>query len=100
MTRGRHTNTAHLVADDLDAARRQWVEVFSRDRADLGPAHAAEIAAEDIERYGPRAPNRGPAGSVALQAGALPAPPRSRPRPPEPPPAQTPAHRHGPGIGF
>ena len=40
MTRGREHNTAHLVAEDLDDARRQWVEVFGRDRADLGPAHA------------------------------------------------------------
>ena len=40
MTRGRETNTAHLVAENLDDARKQWVEVFGRDRADLGPAHA------------------------------------------------------------
>ena len=40
MTRGRHTNTAHLVADTVDDAREQWVEVFGRDRADLGPGHA------------------------------------------------------------
>jgi exodeoxyribonuclease V alpha subunit len=37
MTRGRELNTAHLVADDIDQAREQWVGVFSRDRADLGP---------------------------------------------------------------
>ncbi|MDO9495254.1 MAG: hypothetical protein Q7J48_06105, partial [Nocardioides sp.] len=36
----------------------QWVEVFSRDRADLGPGHAAQSAVEDIERYGPQAPPR------------------------------------------
>lgn len=53
MTRGRHDNVAHLVTDDLDDARRQWQEVFSRDRADLGPAHAARLAADDIARYGP-----------------------------------------------
>lgn len=53
MTRGRERNVAHLVADDLDDARQQWVDVFSRDRADLGPAHAAQRALEDIERYGP-----------------------------------------------
>ena len=40
MTRGRHGNTAHLVAESVEDARQQWVEVFSRDRADLGPAHA------------------------------------------------------------
>ena len=37
MTRGRETNTAHLVAADLDDAREQWVDAFARDRADLGP---------------------------------------------------------------
>ncbi|MBC7630164.1 AAA family ATPase, partial [Aeromicrobium sp.] len=52
MTRGRTTNTAHLVADTIDQARQQWVGVFSRDRADLGPARAATRAAEDLDRYG------------------------------------------------
>ncbi len=37
MTRGRTANTAHLVATDLDQAREQWIAVFGRDRADLGP---------------------------------------------------------------
>src|SRR5664280_1872203 len=46
MTRGRDHNTAHLVADTPQAARDQWIEVFSRDRADLGPAHAARPAAQ------------------------------------------------------
>jgi hypothetical protein len=55
MTRGRTQNTAHLVAENTDEARAQWMEVFSRDRADLGPAHAARAAADDIERYGPQA---------------------------------------------
>jgi exodeoxyribonuclease V alpha subunit len=67
MTRGRHTNTAHLVADSVADARRQWLEVFGRDRADLGPTHAAQIAAEDIDRYGTTAA-RPPVG---LQAAAL-----------------------------
>ncbi|PZS14678.1 MAG: TrwC relaxase, partial [Pseudonocardiales bacterium] len=40
MTRGRETNSAHLIAGDLDDARQQWFAVFGRDRADLGPAHA------------------------------------------------------------
>ena len=56
MTRGRHHNTAHLVAETIEEARDQWVAVFSRDYADLGPGHAATIAAEDIDRYGPDAP--------------------------------------------
>ena len=42
MTRGRHHNTAHVVGENLDEARQQWIEVFSRDRADLGPTHAAD----------------------------------------------------------
>lgn len=60
MTRGRNGNTAHLVANSMDDARRQWVEVFSRSRADLGPAHAAQLAADDIERYGTQAPRAVP----------------------------------------
>ena len=58
MTRGREANVAHLVAEDLDQARAQWDEVFSRDRADLGPAHAAALAADDIDRYGPQQTSR------------------------------------------
>ena len=66
MTRGRHANTAHLVADSVQDARRQWIEVFARDRADLGPAHAARLAADDIDRYGPSAIMQ----RAALQAAA------------------------------
>ena len=58
MTRGREDNVAHLVADDLEDARRQWEEIFARDRADLGPAAASERAAEEIERYGTQPPTR------------------------------------------
>jgi conjugative relaxase-like TrwC/TraI family protein len=53
MTRGRHANTAHLVAESLEDAKRQWIDVFSRDRADLGPAHARRQAIDAIDRYGP-----------------------------------------------
>jgi hypothetical protein len=53
MTRGRRSNTAHLIATTAEEARVQWVEVFGRDRADLGPAHAAAIAAHDASRYAP-----------------------------------------------
>ena len=60
MTRGREHNVAHLVAESVDDARRQWVEVFGRDRADLGPTHARKLAGEAIERYGPSAPKRRP----------------------------------------
>jgi exodeoxyribonuclease V alpha subunit len=99
MTRGRQGNTAHLVAHSVEDARQQWVEVFARDRADLGPAHAARAAADDIDRYGPRArPSRGASGVAALQAAALDAPgPR---RPSEPIPGPRPAPDRGIGIGF
>ncbi|MGI8524192.1 MAG: hypothetical protein ACR2K3_12920 [Nocardioides sp.] len=88
MARGRKRNTAHLVADSVEDARCQWVDVFNRDRADLGPVHAAKVAAQDIERYGPQ-----------LQAAALRAavPGTGPRRPPEPYPTSTPAPR--PGIG-
>jgi conjugative relaxase-like TrwC/TraI family protein len=56
MTRGRANNTAHIVAENLDEARAIWVGVMGRDRADLGPAHAATRAAEEMERYAPQRP--------------------------------------------
>lgn len=58
MTRGRTANTAHLVAGDVHDARDQWIAVFARDRADLGPAHAAALAATEAARHGPMAPAR------------------------------------------
>lgn len=48
MTRGRHTNTAHLIADSVDDARRQWVDAQDRDRADRGLAHEIAIARQSI----------------------------------------------------
>ena len=90
MTRGRHHNIAHLVAESVDDARSQWVDVFNRDRADLGPRHAAERAADDIDRYGPNAPSRR-SPAAALQARrcgrALSVGHPSRSRPPRRPPA-------------
>lgn len=80
MTRGRLSNVAHLVAESVDDARRQWIDVFSRDRADLGPAHARGQAIYAIDRYGP-APTRRTA-SVS------------------PPPATAPSYDHAPGIGL
>ncbi|WP_205305110.1 MobF family relaxase [Nocardioides sp. 616] len=53
MTRGRESNTAHLVAESIEDARQQWIDAFSRDRADLGPAHARRQAIDAIDRYGP-----------------------------------------------
>ena len=56
MTRGRETNVAHLVADSIEDAREQWVAVFARDRADLGPSHAGELAAAEAAHYAPHRP--------------------------------------------
>jgi hypothetical protein len=51
MTRGRHANTAHLIAADIAGAREQWLTTFGRDRADLGPAAARQAAERDAARY-------------------------------------------------
>jgi hypothetical protein len=56
MTRGREANTAHLVAADPAQAREQWLAVFARDRADLGAAHAARLAAAEAARYAEQRP--------------------------------------------
>ena len=95
MTRGRHHNVAHLVAESIDDARSQWVDVFSRDLADLGPGHAGRKAADDIDRYGPNAtsPRRSP--EVAMQAAALRELAQRRPVP-QPMPTYPPPSR---GIG-
>jgi len=78
MTRGRHANTAHLVAETVEDARNQWIEVFSRDRADLGPTHARHQAIDSIDRYGPQ--------------------PRRRTVPPPVPAPSPPVRSHGLGI--
>ncbi|MEO6144610.1 MAG: AAA family ATPase, partial [Dermatophilaceae bacterium] len=51
MTRGREANIAHMVAGSAADARDQWISTFSRDRADLGPAHAAALAASEAATY-------------------------------------------------
>lgn len=86
MTRGRESNVAHMVAGSIEEARLQWIQVFGRDRADLGPAHAAQRAAEDIERYG----SRGMARYVRN-------PMRQQMRPPRP--WSVPAPATSPGLG-
>ena len=92
MTRGRHRNTAHLVAETIEEARAQWVDVFSRDRADLGPGHAAESRRRGHRPL--RTQARRPL-ATDLQAAALRDGPR---RPPEPIPAPPPTagRRHRP----
>ena len=87
MTRGREHNVAHLVADSVDEARRQWIAVFARDRADLGPTHAARQAVDDIDRYGANARR----------------PVRRTPQPRRPEPdlgSRAPTVGSGPGIGY
>lgn len=97
MTRGRHRNTAHLVAESLEEARAQWITVFSRDRADLGPGHAAEQAAADIERYGPQTTaTDADRQRIAMQRATL----RHVTRPPVPGYGHQAADRSGPRIGF
>ena len=64
MTRGRETNIAHLLADSVDDAREQWIAVFGRDRADLGPSHARDVAARAASGYTP-APQPADPGRLA-----------------------------------
>jgi exodeoxyribonuclease V alpha subunit len=49
LTRGREANTVHIVAENIEQARDVWAETFSRDRADLGPAVAAQRVASDAD---------------------------------------------------
>jgi hypothetical protein len=99
MTRGRRANTAHLIADNLTEARDQWIAVFARDRADLGPAHAAALAAREAARYAatrPLDPLGWPATTLPLPTA--PAPRVSRPQSGRGGPSMTPRGT-APGIG-
>jgi hypothetical protein len=64
-----------LVATDPAEARQQWMAVFGRDRADLGPSHAAQLAATEAARYahpaGPR-PESERRGPSLTRGGAAP----------------------------
>ncbi|HEY5190286.1 MAG TPA: AAA family ATPase, partial [Solirubrobacteraceae bacterium] len=92
MTRGRETNIAHLVAEDLNDARQQWTLTFARNRTDLGPAHAARLAAEEAAKYEPYVDPR----YLDKHHDSAPV---SRRRP-EPPPTLSRRPGAGPGIGF
>lgn len=96
MTRGRDHNIAHLIAENLEDARNQWVAVFGRDRADLGPTHAAQRAAEDVERYGPDGAPR----YVGRARRPLSADQRVVTRRRQGPPRTTPTPARDPGIGL
>ena len=72
MTRGRASNTAHVVAESVDDAKQQWIDVFSRDRADLGPAHARRQAIDAIEVYGAQQRRPGPEQRPSTPAKGVP----------------------------
>jgi Spy/CpxP family protein refolding chaperone len=104
MTRGRHDNLAHLVAETPEQARAIWEQAFGRDRADLGVAHARLQALDDIDRYGPVGPAKVRADAAARQRAAQERRrgenrrefERWRTETPEP----SRPSRTGPGIGF
>ncbi|QQB65072.1 relaxase domain-containing protein [Kytococcus sedentarius] len=51
MTRGRHTNRLHIVAEDMADARAQFIEAMKRDPADRGLDHATAQAAEAVRGF-------------------------------------------------
>ena len=83
MTRGRHHNTAHLVADTTDNARTQWVDTFIRERADLGPAHARTLATRSHRHPRPScagaSTTSSPRGSCSRRDRPAPGPSRRHP---------------------
>jgi len=56
MTRGRHRNTLHVVAVDLDDARGQFTTALRRDRADRGLTAATRAAGEAVNGLVPAGP--------------------------------------------
>jgi AAA domain/TrwC relaxase len=56
MTRGRESNVLHIVADDLEEAREQFIDALQRDRADRGLQAAtsdAQAAVVGLTAEGP-----------------------------------------------
>ena len=103
MTRGRHDNIAHLVAEDRDQAQAIWEQALGRNRADLGVAHARLQAIDDIDRYGPNGPAKVRAQAAAKQCGQRQRRAENRGeferwRTETPEPSRP--SRSGPGIGF
>ena len=85
LTRGRHSNVVHIVADDVDHASEQWIEAASRNRADLGIDQARDAAAAEAANYrqepvadgqepvtAARRPRRSLPGKSARAAGVVP----------------------------
>jgi hypothetical protein len=50
-TRGRYTNTLHIVAGSVDEAREKWVQAAGRNRADLGLDQARGAASTEARNY-------------------------------------------------
>lgn len=50
-TRGREDNTIHIMADDLEDAKAQFITTMTRDRADRGLDHARTELAEQLPRH-------------------------------------------------
>ncbi|MDN5896193.1 MAG: AAA family ATPase, partial [Nocardioides sp.] len=97
MTRGRHNNTAHIVAESPEQAEAIWHQVFARDRADLGVAHARLQAIDDIDRYGPAAPVADRCGRAEWRRAVPRGGPKRRPEPTEPLPRRA---ADAPAIGL
>jgi len=77
LTRGRHSNTVHIVADTPQQAREQWIEAASRNRADLGLEHARNAALNEARNYRQTAPIT--SDQTKAPAAALEETPRLRP---------------------
>ncbi len=48
MTRGKHENQLHVIAENTADARAQFIDAVERDRADRGLTHATQQAAEAV----------------------------------------------------
>ena len=53
LTRGRYTNTVHIVAGSVDEAREKWMQAAGRNRADLGLDQARAAATAEAQNYAP-----------------------------------------------
>jgi hypothetical protein len=63
LTRGRHSNTAHILTADETDAREQWSMVFARGRADQTTRRGARRPASSVAGPCGRARPAGPAAS-------------------------------------
>src|SRR5699024_3523315 len=57
-TRGRHDNTIHMVADDLEDAKAQFMTTMTRDRADRGLDQARADLAQQLPKHTMAVPPR------------------------------------------